>query len=77
METNQIKEILPKKHAKCFRRAYGINWHCLIQFRRQCAGKKYTRRGGDHIVFMGRVITDMSFYTKWTALRTRIEEKKA
>ena len=75
METNQIK-----KFAQEARKVLqtGI-WHklALLGFSSDGSvpGKNIPVEGGDHIVFMGRVITDMSFYTKWTALRTRIEEK--
>ena len=75
METNQIK-----KFAQEARKVLqtGI-WHKLALLGFSSDGNVPERNvpveGGDHIVFMGRVITDMSFYTKWTALRTRIEEK--
>ena len=75
METSQIK-----KFAQEARKVLqtGI-WHKLALLGFSSDGNVPERNvpveGGDHIVFMGRVITDMSFYTKWTALRTRIEEK--
>lgn len=75
METNQIK-----KFAQEARKVLqtGI-WHKLAWLGFSPDGnvpeKNIPVEGRDHIVFMGRVIADMSFYTKWTALRTRIDEK--
>lgn len=75
METNQIK-----KFAQEARKVLqtGI-WHKLALLGFSSDGnvpeKNIPVEGGDHIVFMGRVIADMSFYTKWTALRIRIGEK--
>ena len=75
METNQIKKFAQEARKVLLE---GIdNKLGLLGFDKQgyIAEEKMPVKGTDHIVFMGRVITDMTFYDKWMSLRERIIEK--
>ena len=75
METNQIKKFAQEARKVLLE---GIsNKLGLLGFDKQgyIADEKMPVKGTDHIVFMGRVITDMTFYDKWMSLRNRIIEK--
>lgn len=75
METNQIKKFAQEARKVLLE---GIdNKLGLLGFDKQgyIAEEKMPVRGTDHIVFMGKVITDMTFYDKWISLRERIIEK--
>lgn len=75
METNQIKKFAQEARKVLLE---GIsNKLGLLGFDKQghIAEEKMPIKGTDHIVFMGRVITDMTFYDKWMSLRNRIIEK--
>ena len=75
METNQIKKFAQEARKVLLE---GIdNKLGLLGFDKQgyIAEEKMPVRGTDHIVFMGKVITDMTFYDKWMSLRERIIEK--
>ena len=75
METNQIKKFAQEARKVLLE---GIdNKLGLLGFDKQgyIAEEKMPVKGTDHIVFMGKVITDMTFYDKWMSLRERIIEK--
>ena len=75
METNQIKKFAQEARMVLLE---GIdNKLGLLGFDKQgyIAEEKMPVKGTDHIVFMGKVITDMTFYDKWMSLRERIIEK--
>lgn len=75
METNQIKKFAQEARKVLLE---GIsNKLGLLGFDKKgyIAEEKMPIKGTDHIVFMGRVITDMTFYDKWMSLRNRIIEK--
>lgn len=75
METNQIKKFAQEARKVLLE---GIdNKLGLLGFDKQgyIAEEKMPVKGTDHIVFMGKVITDMTFYDKWMSLRERITEK--
>lgn len=75
METNQIKKFAQEARKVLLE---GIdNKIGLLGFDKQgyIAEEKMPVKGTDHIVFMGKVITDMTFYDKWMSLRERIIEK--
>ncbi len=75
METNQIKKFAQEARKVLLD---GIeNKLGLLGFDKQgyIAEEKMPVKGTDHIVFMGKVITDMTFYDKWMSLRERIIEK--
>lgn len=75
METNQIKKFAQEARKVLLE---GIdNKLGLLGFDKQgyIAEEKMPIKGTDHIVFMGKVITDMTFYDKWMSLRERIIEK--
>lgn len=75
METSQIKKFAQEARKVLLE---GIdNKLGLLGFDKQgyIAEEKMPVKGTDHIVFMGKVITDMTFYDKWMSLRERIIEK--
>lgn len=75
METNQIKKFAQEARKVLLE---GVdNKLGLLGFDKQgyIAEEKMPVKGTDHIVFMGKVITDMTFYDKWMSLRERIIEK--
>lgn len=75
METNQIKKFAQEARKVLLE---GIdNKLGLLGFDKQgyIAEEKMPVKGTDHIVFMSKVITDMTFYDKWMSLRERIIEK--
>ena len=75
METNQIKKFAQEARKVLLE---GIeNKLGLLGFDKQgyIAEEKMPVKGTDQIVFMGKVITDMTFYDKWMSLRERIIEK--
>lgn len=75
METNQIKKFAQEARKVLLE---GIdNKLGLLGFDKQgyIAEEKMPVKGTDYIVFMGKVITDMTFYDKWMSLRERIIEK--
>lgn len=75
METNQIKKFAQEARKVLLE---GIdNKLGLLGFDKQgyIAEEKMPVKGTDHIVFMSKVITDMTFYEKWMSLRERIIEK--
>lgn len=75
METNQIKKFAQEARMVLLE---GIdNKLGLLGFDKQgyISEEKMPVKGTDHIVFMGKVITDMTFYDKWMSLRERIIEK--
>lgn len=75
METNQIKKFAQEARKVLLK---GVKHKlALLGFdtNGNVSEKDMPVAGEDHVVFMGRVITDMSFYGKWTALYTRMKEK--
>lgn len=75
METSQIKKFAQEARKVLLE---GIdNKLGLLGFDKQgyIAEEKMPVKGTDYIVFMGKVITDMTFYDKWMSLRERIIEK--
>lgn len=74
METNQIKKFAQEARAMLRR---GVRNRLLalgFDAEGNIAEKDMPVLGSDHVVFMGRVISDVSFYRKWMSLYERIRD---
>lgn len=75
METNQIKKFAQEARTMLQR---GVRNRLLalgFDSNGHIAEKDMPVCGADHVVFMGRVIGDVSFYHKWMSLYERLQDK--
>lgn len=75
METNQIKKFAQEARTMLQR---GVRNRLLalgFDSNGHIAEKDMPVCGADHVVFMGRVIGDVSFYRKWMSLYERLQDK--
>ena len=75
METNQIKKFAQEARTMLQR---GVRNRLLalgFDASGHIAEKDMPVCGADHVVFMGRVIGDVSFYRKWMSLYERLQDK--